>query len=262
MNLAYHYGADRIWIVNVGDLKPMELPIDFFLNMAWKPDNWPKERIGEFTRLWVARQFGTQFAPDIADVLSKYTKYNGRRKPELLDPGTFSLVDYREADAVFADFQAAVAKAEEIYSKLPENQRDAFFELVLYPTKASAIVTELYITAARNQLHASQGRASANESAAAARALFQADADLSAHYNHTLAHGKWDHMMDQTHLGYTFRNQPPVNAMPKVTEIEIPAPAQLGDRKSTRLNSSHVKISYAVFCLKKKKTKEKLSTRA
>ena len=228
MNLAYHYGADRIWIVNVGDLKPMELPIDFFLNMAWKPDNWPKERIGEFTRLWVARQFGTQFAPDIADVLSKYTKYNGRRKPELLEPGTFSLIDYREADTVFADFQAAVAKAEKIYGKLPENQRDAFFELVLYPTKASAIVTELYITAARNQLHASQDRASANESAAAARALFQADADLSAHYNHTLAHGKWDHMMDQTHLGYTFWNQPAVNAVPKVTEIKIPAPAQLG----------------------------------
>ncbi len=227
MNLAYHYGADRIWIVNVGDLKPMELPIDFFLNMAWKPENWHKEKISEFTRLWAERQFGPQFAPDIADVLSKYTKYNGRRKPELLDPSTFSLVDYREADTVFADFQAAVAKAEEIYGKLPENQRDAFFELVLYPTKASAIVTELYITAGRNQLYASQGRASANELAAAARALFQADADLSAYYNHMLAHGKWDHMMDQTHIGYTFWNQPPVNAMPKVTEIEIPALAQL-----------------------------------
>ena len=228
MNLAYHYGADRIWIVNVGDLKPMELPIDFFLNMAWKPENWHKEKISEFTRLWAERQFGPQFAPDIADVLSKYTKYNGRRKPELLDPSTFSLVDYREADTVFADFQAEVAKAEEIYGKLPENQRDAFFELVLYPTKASAIVTELYITAGRNQLYASQGRASANELAAAARALFQADADLSAYYNHMLAHGKWDHMMDQTHIGYTFWNQPPVNAMPKVTEIEIPALAQLG----------------------------------
>ncbi|HEV1993383.1 MAG TPA: glycosyl hydrolase 115 family protein [Candidatus Acidoferrum sp.] len=228
MNLAYHYGADRIWIVNVGDLKPMELPIDFFLNMAWKPENWPKEKISEFTRLWAERQFGREFAPEIADILSKYTKYNGRRKPELLEPGTFSLVDYREADTVFADFQAAAAKAEEIYGKLPENQRDAFFELVLYPTKASAIVTELYITAGRNNLYASQGRASANDMAAEARALFQADADLSAYYNHTLAHGKWDHMMDQTHIGYTFWNQPPVNVMPKVTEIEIPAPAQLG----------------------------------
>jgi hypothetical protein len=228
MNLAYHYGADRIWIVNVGDLKPMELPIDFFLNMAWRPENWPKERISEFTRLWAERQFGPAFAPEIADVLSKYTKYNGRRKPELLEPDTFSLVNYREADNVFADFQSVAAKADEIYGKLPEKQRDAFFELVLYPTKASAIVTELYITAGRNQLCASQGRASANDLAAEARTLFQADADLSAFYNHTLSHGKWDHMMDQTHIGYTYWNQPPVNAMPKVTEIEVLAQAQLG----------------------------------
>jgi len=228
MNLAYHYGADRIWIVNVGDLKPMEFPIDFFLNLAWKPENWPKERISEFTRLWAERQFGPEFAPEIAGILSKYTKYNGRRKPELLEPDTFSLVNYHEAETVLADFQAAVAKAEEIYGKLPENQRDAFFELVLYPTKASAIVTELYITAGKNQLYASQGRASTNEVAAQARALFQADADLSAAYNHTLAHGKWNHMMDQTHIGYTYWQQPPVNAMPKVAEIAIPAAAQLG----------------------------------
>ena len=228
MNLAFHYGADRIWIVNVGDLKPMELPIDFFLNMAWNPKKWPKEKIPEFTRLWAERQFGPEFAPEIADILAKYTKYNGRRKPELLEPTTFSLVDYREADNVFADFQATTAKAQEIYGKLPENQHDAFFELVLYPTRASAIVTELYITAGRNHLYASQGRASTNDLAAETRALFKADADLSANYNRALAQGKWDHMMDQTHIGYTYWNQPPVNAMPKVTEIEIHGPAQLG----------------------------------
>src|SRR5712691_2396549 len=228
MNLAYHYGADRISIVNVGDLKPMEFPIDFFLNMAWNPEKWPKEKIAEFTRLWAERQFGPQYATEIAEILAKYTKYNGRRKPELLEPGTFTLVDYEEAETVFADFQALVAKAEEIYGKLPESQRDAFFELVLYPTKASAIVTELYITAARNQLYAHQGRASATDLAAQARALFQADADLSAYYNHTLAHGKWDHMMDQTHLGYTFWNQPPANAMPAVSEIQIVSAGQMG----------------------------------
>jgi len=228
MNLAYHYGADRIWIVNVGDLKPMEYPIDFFLNLAWKPENWPKERVGEFTRLWAERQFGPRFAPEIADILSKYTKYNGRRKPELLEPSTYSLVDYQEAEYVSADFQAIVTKAEKIYAKLPETQRDAFFELVLHPTKASATLTELYITAGKNQLYATQGRASTNDLAAQARALFQTDADLSTQYNHTLAHGKWDHMMDQTHIGYTYWNQPPVNAMPKLIEMELPAKAQLG----------------------------------
>jgi hypothetical protein len=228
MNLAYHYGANRIWIVNVGDLKPMEFPIEFFLTFARDPQRWPKARISEFTRLWAAREFGPAHATEIAEIISKYTKYNGRRKPELLEPGTFSLVDYQEADSVLADFKAITAKAERIHARLPENARDAFFQLVLYPTKASALVTELYITAGRNRLYASQGRASANDLAARVRALFQADADLADYYNRTLANGKWDHMMDQTHIGYTYWNQPPSNVMPKVTEIEIPAPAQMG----------------------------------
>ncbi len=108
-----------------------------------------------------------------------------------------------------AEFQSAVNQAEQIYVKLPENYRDAFFQLVLFPVKASAQVTQLYITAGKNQLYAKQGRASTNDLAAEARALFQADEELSANYNHTLARGKWDHMMDQTHIGYTSWNEPP-----------------------------------------------------
>jgi hypothetical protein len=228
MNLAYQYGADRIWIVNVGDLKPMEFPIEFFLSLAWNPQRWRKENVSEFTKLWAAREFGEEHADEIVDVVSKYTKYNGRRKPELLEPETFSLVNYREGDRVFDEWQALAAKAEQIYQKLPENRRDAFFQLVLYPTKASAQVAELYITVARNRLYADQGRARANDLAVQARALFQADADLSSRYNHTLANGKWDHMMDQTHIGYTFWNEPPKDTMPEVREIQLPKAAGLG----------------------------------
>lgn len=228
MNLAYQYGADRIWIVNVGDLKPMEFPIEFFLSMAWNPQRWPKESISEYTMLWAAREFGPEHAAEIADVISKYTKYNGRRKPELLEPETFSLVNYQEADRVSEEWQSLTAKAEKINKDLPQNLRDAFFQLVLYPTKASAQVTELYITVAKNRLHAEQGRADTNDLAAQARALFQADADLSFYYNQTLANSKWDHMMDQTHIGYTFWNEPPKNTMPEVRELKIPNPAGLG----------------------------------
>jgi Glycosyl hydrolase family 115/Gylcosyl hydrolase family 115 C-terminal domain len=228
MNLAHQYGADQIWIVNVGDLKPMEFPIEFFLDLARDPQQWDKDKIAEFTRLWAAREFGPKYATEIADIVSKYTKFNGRRKPELLEPDTFSLVNYEEADRVEAEWKSITNEAERVYKALPENQRDAFFELVLYPAKASAQVAELYITVGRNRLYASQGRASTNDLAAQARALFQADADLSSYYNHTLAHGKWDHMMDQTHIGYTSWHDPPANVMPKVNEIEVPAPAALG----------------------------------
>ncbi|MGO9865292.1 MAG: glycosyl hydrolase 115 family protein [Terriglobales bacterium] len=228
MNLAHYYGADRIWIVNVGDLKPMEFPIEFFLTLAWNPGQWSPEKIREYTGNWAEREFGPKYAPEIAGIISAYTKYNGRRKPELLDPATFSQADYEEADRIVAEWESVVAKAERIDRSLPENQRDAFFELVLYPAKASAQVAELYVTAGKNQLYASQGRASTNDVAAKARALFQADAALSDSYNHTLAHGKWDHMMDQTHIGYSSWNEPSSNVMPKVTEIEVPIAAALG----------------------------------
>jgi Glycosyl hydrolase family 115/Gylcosyl hydrolase family 115 C-terminal domain len=227
MNLAYHYGADRIWIVNVGDLKPMELPITFFLSLAWNPNRWGKEHVEEFTRLWAQQQFGSAHAAEIADILSKYGKYNGRRKPELLEPDTFSQIDYGEADTVFAEWNSLAEKADEIYRQLPENQRDSFFELVLYPTKASAIVSKLYITVGKARLYASQHRASARDLVAQAHLLFQEDADLSAYYNHALARGKWNHMMDQTHIGYTSWNEPEKNAMPAVSEIDVPQVAQM-----------------------------------
>jgi hypothetical protein len=228
MRMAYDYGADRIWIVNVGDLKPMEFPIEFFLKLAWDPEAMTREKLSGYTRDWAEREFGAAHAVEIAGIISKYTKYNGRRKPELLEPGTFSQVDYLEADTVSTEFKKIADQAEAIYSTLPENARDAFFELVLYPAKASAIVTRLYVTAGKNRLYAAQGRASANDLAAEARALFKADAELADSYNHVLAHGKWVHMMDQTHIGYTFWNEPKTNVLPQVTEVEMPAAAGMG----------------------------------
>jgi hypothetical protein len=228
MNLALHYGADRIWIVNVGDLKPMEFPTDFFLSFARDPERWPKEKLGEFTRLWAEREFGAEHAAEIAELVATYLKYAGRRKPELLDPQTFSLTNYREAERVEADFDSLIARAEKVQAALPAAARDAFFELVLHPAKAYGQVAELYIAAGRNELHAAQGRASANDDAARVKELFQADIDLSNTYNHTLLNGKWDHMMDQTHIGYTYWQEPPRNTMPAVKEIAVPDAGAMG----------------------------------
>ena len=125
-------------------------------------------------------------------------------------------------------YKAIVAAAEKISAGLPENARDAFFQLVTHPAKANAIVTEMYVTAAKNRLYVAQERASANDMFAQTHALFQADSDLTNYYNHTMANGKWNHMMDQTHIGYTYWQQPPVNTMPEVMEIELPSGAAMG----------------------------------
>ncbi len=228
MNLAHEYGANRIWIVNVGDLKPLEFPIEFFMTFARDPQRWPKEKISEYTRLWAKREFGPKYAEDIADIMSRYTKYHARRKAELLEPTTYSITNYREADTVSADFNAITTKAEQISKNLPENARDAFFQLVLYPTKALAQVIDLYIVAGKNKLYAGQKRAGTNDLAAKARELFKADAKLSLYYNRQMANGKWNHMMDAVHIGFTSWNPPRKNNMPDVREIDLAAEADMG----------------------------------
>jgi hypothetical protein len=228
MHLAYEHGVDRIWIVNVGDIKPMELPIEFFLDYAWDPDRWPADKLGEYTRLWAAQQFGETHAAEIADILAKYLKYNARRKPELLTPDTYSLANFREAERVVEEYNALAERARQVNEQLPAEDRDAFFQLVLYPVEACANLNELYVAAARNRLYAKQGRAATNELAERVQELFEKDAELSRYYNRDLAGGKWSHMADQTHIGYTNWQEPRRNTMPAVETIDVPEGAAMG----------------------------------
>jgi hypothetical protein len=227
MNLAYNYGATRIWIVNVGDLKPMELPISFFLDYGWNHDKWPAEKLPEYTKGWAEQQFGQKYAADIADILTKYTKYNGRRKPELL-ANTYSLVNYREAETVVDDYNKLAEKAEKIYKAIPAEYKDAYYQLVLYPVIACANLNELYLALGKNHLYMKQGRAATGDMADRVKDLFKKDAEISQHYNKVMAGGKWNHLMDTTHIGYTSWNPPPKNNMPEVNNITVPNSADMG----------------------------------
>jgi len=230
MSLAGQYGADRVWIVNVGHFKGCELPMQYFMDLGWNSSRWTNDDIDEYTRLWAAQQFGPEYAGDIADILAKYTKYNGRRKPELLDASTYSLVDYQEFENVVKDFGAIAKKAQEISGKLPENERAAFYELALFPTKASALLNEMYLAAAKNNLFAQQGRASANDFAEQTRTLFAAETNLMSYFNHDFLNGKWDHFMDQPFIGYVSWNEPRKNNLnaARLAEMKIPDAAALG----------------------------------
>jgi len=219
--LAYRYGINRIWIVNVGDIKPMEVPLEFFMRFAWDLDRWPKEKIQTFMEEWAAREFGPRFAKEIAWIVSRYAKFNARRKPELLSPETYSIIHYREAERVLEEWNQVVELAEKVYAQLDPEYHDAYYQLVYYPAKASAVVNELYISVALNRLYARQGRTVANQLADNAERLFKLDAELVDRY-HRLGGGKWNHMMKQTHIGYRSWQQPPVNVMPSVMRIAVP----------------------------------------
>lgn len=222
MHMAYEHGVDRIWLVNVGDLKPMELPISFFLDYAWNPDQWPAEKLSEYTRMWAKEQFGPPYAGEIAEMLDLYTKYNGRRKPELITPETYSLTNFREAETISADYNKLAVRAEKLSGKMSAEFKDAFYELVLHPITACANLNDLYVTVAKNRLYSKQGRSSTNELAQNAKDLFQKDADITNYYHVKLAGGKWNHMMAQTHIGYSYWQQPEKNSIPEVAVISLP----------------------------------------
>ncbi|MCF8225318.1 MAG: glycosyl hydrolase 115 family protein [Bacteroidales bacterium] len=228
MHLAYEYGADRLWIVNVGDIKPMEFPISFFLDYAWDPEAIGADDLPGYYSNWAEAQFGPGNAEEIGYILAKYTKYNARRKPEMLAPDTYSLINFRESERVVKKYDALAKRAERIYSEIDPVYRDAFFQLVLFPVRACANLNALYRVTALNHLYAKQGRSLTNVMADSVKVLFERDAEMTRQYHEELSGGKWNHMMSQTHIGYTYWQEPPFNKMPEVKNIDIPDEAALG----------------------------------
>ena len=227
MRLTYEYGVREIWLVNVGDLKPMDLPINFFLDYAWNPERITARDLPGYYTAWADAQFGGRYAQEIGEILALYTKYNARRKPELLEPSTYSLTNFNEAEQVVEDYNTLLNRANEIRGKLPEEVQDAYYQLVLYPVEACANLNEMYVAAAKNRVYNMQNRASVNYYAEKVKELFFWDAELTRQHN-TFADGKWNHIMKQTRMGHISWSDPPVNKMPEISYIQVPAPAGLG----------------------------------
>ncbi|PTN10663.1 S-layer family protein [Mangrovibacterium marinum] len=222
MNLTYSHGVDRVWIVNVGDLKPMEYPISFFLDMAWNPEQFNAQNLFQHTVDWCAEQFGEAYAEESARIIDLYTKYNHRVTPELLDENTFSLENYNEFERVRNDYRDLAMDALRLYNLIPIEYKDAFDQLVLFPTNASSNLYEMYYAVAKNHQLAEANDPAANNWADEVQKCFDRDSLLTAHYNQQIAGGKWNHQMDQIRIGYTYWQQPEVRKMPEVFRVEVP----------------------------------------
>ena len=216
LNLTYSYGVDRIWIVNVGDLKPMEYPISFFLDMAWDPLQFNPDNLPQHTEQWCAQQFGEKYAKESARLINLYSKYNRRVTPELLNENTYSLENYNEFERVTNDYKDLAIEALRLYNQIKPEYRDAFDELVLFPINACSNLYEMYYAVAQNHYYAAKQDIQANTWAEKAKACYERDSLLTIHYNEDIAGGKWPHMMDQVRIGYTYWDQPKRRVMPKL----------------------------------------------
>lgn len=216
MNLAWQYHARQIWIVNVGDIKPMELPISFFLDNAWNPKKYTADNFSNYFTTWATQQFGKAHAKEIGELLNKYTQYNARRKPELLDANTYNV--YSEWPKIINDYNQLLLKATSIQKKISVLYYDAFFQLVMHPIKACANLNEMYYHVALNKEAFNKKCSKANGYADKVKQLYTNDSLITIQY-HQINKGKWNHMMNQTHIGYTYWQQPLKNRMPQISYL-------------------------------------------
>jgi hypothetical protein len=223
MQLCWDHQIDRMWIVNVGDIKPMELPTSFFLDLAWDPTVMTIADMDNYPREWATQQFGPEHSAEIAHLLTGYTRIFGMRKPELVDPNTYSLTHYRDFERITREFNALASLSGEVSRQLDPRHSDAYYQLVQYPVEAGANLYNLYYATARNRLYARQGRSLTNLLADSVQLYFDKDAAMNRHFHTQVADGKWNHMMSQTRIGYTYWQQPEKDVIPKTESITLPS---------------------------------------
>ena len=281
MSLAYEYGVDRLWVLNVGDLKPMEYPIALFLDMAWNPTRYTPKTLHEFTERFCAETFalgmadGPQSVAEVkeaARILDLSSRYACRCTPELLNTKTYDLASGEWAK-VMEDYAKLAKDAEAQYARLPQNAKDAYFEIVLFHVKAMANLYEMYYSQAMNEYWGNRERETGNRErgtgnrergkrnldeaingwADLVETLFRRHGELCDEYNLKVAGGKWNGMMKQKVIGYTSWNDGfPCDMCPKVKRAGAAAEeseaaeraAKLLDAKEPRIYSIQRSKSY------------------
>ena len=220
LSLAFDYGIDRMWILNVGDLKPMEYPIQLFMDMAWDPKKYDVDHLLDHTRDFCAESFGADQACEATQLLNLVSKYNGRITSEMLDAKTYTTQEFAQ---VVADYQALEARALRQFITLKPEARDAYRQIVLFPIQAMGNIYEMYYAQAMNHELAAKGDPDANCWAERCRKAFERDQQLNLQYNKEMAGGKWDGMMIQKHISYkTWNDNYPADVCPDLIEVKPP----------------------------------------
>lgn len=234
MMKAWDFQADKMWLVNVGDLKPHEIGTEFFLRMARDPEGFRNfDQTAYFTQ-WAQKNFGSSHAAEIAEVLNEYFRLNIKKRPEHLDRSSsgFSLIaEGDEAQQRLNDFDAMVAAAEAIHSQLTAEQKPAFYEMILYPARGSRLVNRRVLLAERSRLWATQQRAATAALSAEAQAAHNALLSETQFYNQGNAGGKWNHMvspMPTASLPAWAQETQNAFIMPSVGSYTAPSTASLG----------------------------------
>ena len=212
MCMAYEYGIKDAWIVNVGDLKFHEVPLTYFLALAYDYDKWGysnKDSYREYTAQWVAKNFAgadAQLQDKIGRVLTEYIDVNARRRPETLNSTIYHPSHYGEADKMLAKAEEIESLSTEVYNALDQADKDAYYSMIHFSAMASMNLLKMHLYAGKNAFYAKQGKPIANKYGELARECIQKDRKYYDAFG-AFKDGKWNGMQMAQHIGFTKWNE-------------------------------------------------------
>ena len=222
LSLAYDHGIQRMWILNVGDLKPMEYPITLFMDMAWNSKEYTQQTVTDHTRRFFGSFLDDAIAKEAASIYNRNCQYMARVTPEMLDARTYNL-QTGEWRRVADDYARLELRAVRIFDQVPAKARDAYRQSLLFPVQAMANLYDMYYAQAMNQALAAAGNPDANQWSDRVSECFRRDSLLCNDYNKVMAGGKWNGMMIQKHIGYrSWNDNFRQDMLPQTRRVQAP----------------------------------------
>lgn len=232
LSKAYEYNCHKLWVINVGDIKPGEIGFEFSMDLAWDVSRYDADAQTMFLMKWATREFGAAKAPEVVEVLNEYYRLGYERKPEHMnwkdtdsltpnDYPMFSHVHYGdEAGKRLDEYAALVAKADALYTSLPSSQQSIFYQTILYPLRGSASMNQKFMETGKAYIATIQGRNTVAKRKAKAQAGYDDIQTETAAYN-AIENGKWNHMMNSKPRGRGVFNMPSLPADPTLSAGEL-----------------------------------------
>jgi hypothetical protein len=224
MSKAYAYGADRLWVFNVGDIKPAEMETEFAMELAWDVSAWPPSEAHKYSKHWAIRAFGPELANAVAEIKQDYYRLAQAGKPEHINLVEFSR---EEAEQRLSDYQRIAQKADELGKRVPASNKDAYFQLIQYPVRCAALMNEKWLCA-KMSLEPGLSESVATDYADKARSAYSQIKQLTDYYNKEVSDGKWNGMMS-----WNPRHRP---------VYQMPQTRMSGDKSSERFRTNETVV--------------------
>ncbi|NGM61539.1 hypothetical protein G5B30_06350 [Sphingobacterium sp. SGG-5] len=237
LHKAYDTGADRLWLLNAGDIKSCEFPVTLFLDMAFDIDKFTFENVPDYQAEWLSSIYGAKYLDDFKKITREYNRLAFTRKPEFMGWGyewntfshgrerptdtDFSFVNYKEAEKRIADYDRIGNAVERIRKELPKMEEASFFQLLYYSVKGAELMNKKWLTAQKNKMYIEQGRSKANILRHQVKHYYDTLYKISYEYN-DLLNGKWKHVLSLKQ-GVTAS----YFELPKLDSVRVPVDAAM-----------------------------------